>query len=272
MSIRYLQGEQLARALAVRDLTDPQQGPHAMQKLLALLHESLAARWGCRRLLHRPPALVTSADSADLLGQPAAGNGAAQPHYVTPGYQLRSRTSAAIPALLRGLSIDPPDDLLLICPGLAYRYDGSDQGHFSAPHQLELWRIHNGQLGGIELAEMVRCVVQAALPGRDYRLLPTAEPYVRQCLQIEVSHEGVWMEIGRCGLADHELLRRCGLDPQTHSGLAMELELDHMLVLHKGIPDISLLRSQDPRIAAQMLDLEPYRPIASAPARQRELS
>jgi phenylalanyl-tRNA synthetase alpha chain len=33
-------------------------------------------------------------------------------------------------------------------------------------------------------------------------------------------------------------------------------------VLRKGIPDITLLRSPDARVAEQMLDLEPYRPVA----------
>jgi phenylalanyl-tRNA synthetase alpha chain len=43
-------------------------------------------------------------------------------------------------------------------------------------------------------------------------------------------------------------------------------------MLRKGIDDIRLLRSHDPRIASQMLDLDPYRPVSSQPAIQRDLS
>jgi tRNA synthetases class II core domain (F) len=39
------------------------------------------------------------------------------------------------------------------------------------------------------------------------------------------------------------------------SGLALGMGLDRLLMLVKHIPDIRLLRSVDPRIAGQMLDL-----------------
>jgi phenylalanyl-tRNA synthetase alpha chain len=56
------------------------------------------------------------------------------------------------------------------------------------------------------------------------------------------------------------------------SGLAMGIGLDRMLMLRKGIEDIRALRSTDPRIQAQMLDLEPYRPVSSQPPVYRDLS
>jgi phenylalanyl-tRNA synthetase alpha chain len=43
-------------------------------------------------------------------------------------------------------------------------------------------------------------------------------------------------------------------------------------MLRKQIPDIRLLRSADPRIAGQMLDLLSYRPVSSQPAIRRDLS
>jgi phenylalanyl-tRNA synthetase alpha chain len=43
-------------------------------------------------------------------------------------------------------------------------------------------------------------------------------------------------------------------------------------MLRKGVPDIRLLRSDDPRIASQMLDLAPYRPVSTMPAITRDLS
>jgi phenylalanyl-tRNA synthetase alpha chain len=55
-------------------------------------------------------------------------------------------------------------------------------------------------------------------------------------------------------------------------GLALGLGLDRFLMLRKGIPDIRLLRSTDTRIAEQMLDLAPYRPVSSMPAVSRDLS
>ena len=48
--------------------------------------------------------------------------------------------------------------------------------------------------------------------------------------------------------------------------------LDRMLMLVKGIPDIRLLRSADPRIAGQMRDLAAYQPVSSMPPVTRDLS
>jgi phenylalanyl-tRNA synthetase alpha chain len=48
--------------------------------------------------------------------------------------------------------------------------------------------------------------------------------------------------------------------------------LDRMLMLRKGIPDIRLLRSSDPAVAAQLTDLAPYRPVSALPPVRRDLS
>jgi phenylalanyl-tRNA synthetase alpha chain len=52
----------------------------------------------------------------------------------------------------------------------------------------------------------------------------------------------------------------------------MGLGLDRLLMLAKGIEDIRLIRSEDPRVASQMLDLSPYRPVSRHPAVRRDLS
>jgi len=83
---------------------------------------------------------------------------------------------------------------------------------------------------------------------------------------------GGWVEIGECGLALPALLAENGLDPAGWSGLAMGLGLDRLVMLRKGLDDIRLLRSNEPRVAGQMLDLEPYRPVSTMPAVDRDLS
>jgi hypothetical protein len=66
--------------------------------------------------------------------------------------------------------------------------------------------------------------------------------------------------------------------PTTTTGSAtrprrsLGMGLDRLLMLAKRIPDIRLLRSGDPRVAGQMLDLAPYRPVSSMPAITRDLS
>jgi phenylalanyl-tRNA synthetase alpha chain len=43
-------------------------------------------------------------------------------------------------------------------------------------------------------------------------------------------------------------------------------------MLVKGVPDIRLLRAADPRVAGQMLGLEPYRAVSAMPPIRRDLS
>jgi phenylalanyl-tRNA synthetase alpha chain len=60
--------------------------------------------------------------------------------------------------------------------------------------------------------------------------------------------------------------------PSYYTGLAMGIGLDRALMLRKGIDDIRLLRSPDSRVAEQMRDLEPYRPVSAQPPVRRDLS
>jgi len=265
--------EALGRALALRDLSDPAQGPHAMQTLVARITGALAGRWGCGTRIHRAHPVVAVADNYDRLhiGPGAVTRDARYTRYVAPGRVLRTHTTALIPPLLRGLAAAPPADVLLACPGLAYRRDQIDRLHTGEPHQMDLWRIAARPLGGDDLREMVDALVQAIVPGAAYRLNPSPHPYTVDGVEIEVEWEGEWMEIGECGVALPAILRESGL-PDPHAGLAMGVGLDRLLMRMKGIPDIRLLRSADPRIAAQMRDLEPYRPVSHQPPIRRDLS
>jgi phenylalanyl-tRNA synthetase alpha chain len=101
-----------------------------------------------------------------------------------------------------------------------------------------------------------------------------------------------WVEIGECGLAAPAVISASGLPAEGSAaaddgrggarhmegptegwtGLAMGLGLDRLLMLRKGIPDIRLLRSADPRIATQMLDLRPYQVVSTLPPVGRDVS
>jgi phenylalanyl-tRNA synthetase alpha chain len=275
MSVSILSAEELRRALSVRDLTDPTSGPHALQQLVEAALEALRQAWSCAVRVHRQSPIVSIADNYDRLHYPPGGaaRDARYTRYVCDTALLRTQTSAMIPGLLRSLAEVPPEDVLLACPGLVYRRDCIDRLHTGEPHQMDLWRIRRGApLGVSDLREMIDTVVRALLPGRELRVEPARHPYTTDGLQIDVRDGEQWVEIGECGLALPALLAENGLEPGLTTGLAMGLGLDRILMLRKGLDDIRLLRSADPRIASQMLDLEPYRPVSSMPAVRRDLS
>ena len=274
MSAQVIDAPAYRRALAVRDLTDAAHGPHAMQLLVRDAIEALQELWSCPVIVYRAPPLVPVADNYDDLHYPADGaaRDARYTRYVAERQLLRTQTSSMIPQALRMIAPARYDDVLLACPGLTYRRDAIDRLHVGEPHQLDLWRITQVPVSGHDLTQMIECVAGAVLPGKELRVEPASHPYTIDGLEVHACVRGAWIEILECGLVLPQLLANAGYDPTTYNGLAMGIGLDRMLMLRKGIDDIRLLRSKDPRIALQMLDLSSYRTVSSQPAIQRDLS
>jgi phenylalanyl-tRNA synthetase alpha chain len=265
--------EAVRRALSIRDLTDPLEGAHALQQLVDGCARALTGRWGCPERRQRSSPIVSVADNYDRLRYPPQGvaREGTYTRYVCESAVLRTQTSAMIPPLLREVAASGGGEVLLVCPGIVYRRDCIDRLHTGEPHQLDLWRIRPGEpFVPDDLREMVAEVVSVASPGRPWRVVPAEHPYTIDGLQIDVLDDSSWIEVGECGVAHPELLAASGL--RGHSGLAMGLGLDRLLMLRKGISDIRLLRASDPRIAGQMLDLSPYRTVSTMPPIRRDLS
>ncbi|MGH3461266.1 MAG: hypothetical protein ACRDP9_07275 [Kribbellaceae bacterium] len=265
---------ELDQALQIRDLSDPAAGPHATQLVVDELRTALTSAWPVAERVVRDHPVVTMADNYDDLGYAADAvtRDARYTRYVDAEHVLRSHSSAMIPPALRELADRPDhDDVLLVCPGICYRRDAVDWQHTGTPHQLDLWRITRGPSTPDDLLAMIGLVVEAALPGAEWRAVPSEHPYTVGGRQIDVHWHGEWVEIGECGVAAPHVLRTAGLD-ETWSGLAMGLGLDRLVMLRKGVPDIRLLRSADPRIARQLLDLAPYKPVSHMPPVRRDLS
>lgn len=264
---------ELDRALALRDLSDPDRGPHAMQLLVDAIVDALEGAWGCRVRAYRGGPVVRVEDNYGVLGYPvdAPAREARYSRYVDAGHMLRAHTTAMVPAALRALA-DAPDQVVA-CPGLVYRRDVVDRLHVGEPHQLDLWRARrDAPLTEADLDEMVELVVAAVLPGAEWRTLRTTHPYTTAGREVEVLVGGEWVELLECGLAATHVLAAGGLDGGRWSGLALGLGLDRAVMLRKGIGDIRLLRSDDPRVAGQMRTLEPYRDVSSMPPTARDLS
>ena len=265
-----LSPDQLAAALALRDLTDPAAGRHAVQLVVDRLETALAGLWGVPVVRHPGPRVVLIKDNYDRLRY--------RPHDVTRGRRytryldgdrmLRSHTTAHIPGLLRSMAATS-DGVLLSVPGMCYRRDVIDRHHVATPHQLDLWLIRRGgpALGETDLRAMVAAVTGAVLPGAPVDTPASPHPYTLSGREIYAG--GV--EVGECGIAHPDVLRAAGLGDRA-AGLAMGLGLDRLVMLVKGVPDIRLLRAADPRVAAQMGDLNAYRPVSAMPPVRRDLS
>ena len=273
--MKIIDSEVLERALALRDLTDPAQGPHAIQKVLDAAVLALSQAWECPTRIVRLHPVVSLADNYDALHYPADGaaRDARYTRYVSPTQVLRTQTSTLIPPTLRALAGASPPEVLLVAPGLVWRRDVIDRLHVGEPHQVDLWpiRTRGPVLGPSDLAAMIASVAEAVVPGLSVQVTPAEHPYTLEGRQIDAKVAGQWVEIGECGLALPTLLAEAGL-PEGSSGLAMGLGLDRLVMIRKGLDDIRLLRATDPRISAQMLDLAPWRPVSNRPPIRRDLS
>ncbi|MFH8760360.1 PheS-related mystery ligase SrmL [Streptomyces atroolivaceus] len=271
----HLSAEQLAHDLSIRDLSDPADGPHALQIVLRHAVDALADRWGSQVRWWRGERTVTVEDNYDNLGYRPDDitRDTRYTRYVDDQRMLRSHSSALIPSALRALAAEPADDVLLVCPGLVYRRDSIDRLHTGMPHQVDLWRLtrRSTPMTTADLGQMVTTLLDALLPGAEHRHEDRVHPYTLSGRQVDVDSDGEWIEVAECGLAHPKVLERAGLDA-SWSGLALGMGLDRMLMLLKGIPDIRILRSAEPSVAAQMADLTPYRPVSAMPAVRRDLS
>ena len=278
-----LSAHDLQVALELRDLSDPADGPHAMQLLLDEVLGALSGAWPCALDVQRRRPLVSVEDNYDRLGYAAADitRDARYSRYAAETVMLRSHTSAGVPPALRALAAahtaDRGLDVLLALPGLCYRRDSIDRLHVGTPHQVDLWRITctdpaGRRLDAEDLQRMIELLVGAVLPGACWRTSPARHPYTTGGLQVDVHTTSGWVELAECGLAAEHVLAGAGLNPDRYSGLALGMGLDRALMLRKGIDDIRLLRATEPRIATQLLDLAPWRPVSSQPPVRRDLS
>jgi phenylalanyl-tRNA synthetase alpha chain len=246
--VTYLTPQALAADLALRDLTDPAQGPHAIQLIVDPVLAAVTSRWDADLVVDRGERTVDVADNYDRLGYTADATtrDARYTRYVDAGRLLRSQTSALVPPALRRIAAAGRTEVVLACPGMVYRRDAIDRLHTGTPHQLDLWRITSRPVTEADLDEMIAVLLGALVPGLPYRQEPRVHPYTERGRQVDVWHDGRWVEVWECGLAHPGVLAAAGL--AGCGGLALGMGLDRMLMLVKGIGDIRLFRSADPRI------------------------
>jgi phenylalanyl-tRNA synthetase alpha chain len=277
MKQELMSPERMAASLAIPDLTDPKNGIHAINIVAKKIQIALEAAYG--KIIaaeHRTDPRVTVEENYDQLLFPKdnAGRSSRYTRYVTSEVVLRTHTSAAIPRWLKETDRGLMDDIIVPVPGLCYRRDVVDKTHCAEPHQMDIWRIKKGspRLERNELIKMVETILESVIPGYRYRANEVQHPYTINGLEIEILVNGEWLEVLECGEAHPTILKNAGLDPEEYSGLAVGMGLDRLVMIIKKIDDIRVLRSLDPRVKKQMVNLETYIPVSNQPPAVRVLS
>jgi phenylalanyl-tRNA synthetase alpha chain len=279
MYIEPIGKQALENYLSITDLTQSPT-PHAIR----LVYEKVAERMrqihpSSNVRVYRKDPTVSVEDNYDnlLITKDNISRSSTYTHYVDQTHILRTHTSAHLPGILRDLAgREDWEDVVILLSGLAYRRDVSDKKHVSEVHMLEMWRVvKNAQRKVIvkdDLLNVVKVVAVVAAPGWQLRIENSPHPYTKQGIEVNAVKGDRDIEILECGLINDEILTRAGLDPATHSGWALGMGLDRLVMTIKEIPDVRYLRSTNPRIAEQMTHLEPYKEVSNQPAIKRDLS
>jgi len=223
-TLNYLTPDQLSRALNMRDLTDPAQGEHAIQALLDAVVGALQTEWRSTVRHVRNSPLVPVRENYDRLGYDTNDVTRARRYtrYVSPTVMLRSHTSAELPVALEDYADRESVDELIVAPGLVYRRDVVDRSHVGEPHQVDLWRIRSTPaMRDEDMLTMIGLLVDSVLPGAQWTATDVTHPYTEGGRQIDVLHNGEWLELAECGRIHPDVLRGSGLNPERWSGLAL---------------------------------------------------
>lgn len=277
MEKKIMSSERLKTSLAIPDLTDPKNGIHAVNIVINNIKQALEKFYvGVNIEEIRSNPIVSSKENFDDLLFPVnnVGRSSRYTRYVTENTVLRTHTSSGIPNWLKQASHNSISDTIVILPGVCYRRDVVDKTHCGEPHQMDIWRIKHGlpHFNRSHLIHLVETILSCTIPGCEYRANEVKHPYTMHGLEVEILVNGLWLEILECGEAHPIILKNAGLNPEEYSGLALGMGLDRLVMIIKNINDIRILRSENPRIKHQMLNLEKFIIVSDQPATKRVLS
>ncbi len=161
---------------------------------------------------------------------------------------LRTHTS---PVQIRTMMGRKPP-IRIIAPGRVYRLD-SDATHTPMFHQIEGLVIDEAtHLGHLKwtLTEFAKAFFE--VDDVKMRFRASHFPFTEPSMEVDIGAEaigkpGKWLEILGSGMVHPNVIRNCGLDPDTYQGFAFGMGIDRLAMLKYGIPDLRAMFSGDLR-------------------------
>ncbi|RRV06747.1 hypothetical protein EGJ27_13395 [Pseudomonas sp. v388] len=269
----------LENSLSLEDLTELSFAgeSHAVRLLYLKILEDIRRSGWPQAVILTGQRVVSAQENYGLLGYDPAEVTLGNEHtrWVTETTLLRTQTTSQIPAALRVAAQrrKPQELVTLAAPGMTYRRDTRDRWHCAEPHQMDIWVLGDPDISTSDnLLKLVSDILASAVPGQSWEYSHSPHHYTEEGIEINVINDGCRVEVLECGRIARSLLQRLDIDPQQHGGLALGMGLDRLVMLHKGIPDIRLLRDPHPRVRSQMLDLAPWRSVSRLPSIIRDIS
>lgn len=274
-SISILSQEEINQLISKPDLV--QDNHHAIGLLIKEIETSLAQKYNVLPKLIYGNSIVSLEDNYYALNydKKEITLSSRYTKYVSDTHILRTQMTSVVPELLRQYNkVKNIQDELYICPGKVYRRDVRDKTHVGEPHQCDIWYITKKQQTRTDLLALVETIIglieRLVQKKVQWRYVETVHNYTEDGIEVEMMHNGQWLEILECGLISQKVLNNHGIT--NLSGLALGLGLERLVMIVKNIADIRTLYSSDIRIKEQLTNLKKYKEVSKQPVLKRDLS
>jgi len=161
---------------------------------------------------------------------------------------LRSQTSTV---QIRVMEQTPPP-VRVISMGRVYRPDTADPTHYPMFHQIEGLLIDD-RVTMADLKSVLRLFAANFFGGEDVhiRFRPSFFPFTEPSVEVDMSWQGGWIEMGGAGMVDPNVLRAVGYDPEQLSGFAFGLGIERICARRHHVTDIREFYRNDVRFLRQ---------------------
>jgi len=163
---------------------------------------------------------------------------------------LRTHTS---PVQIRAL-LDRELPVYIVSIGRTFRTDELDATHTPVFHQVEGLAVDKN-LTMAHLRGTLDAFARAQFgPQGRTRFRPHFFPFTEPSAEVDIwfpNKKGGpgWVEWGGCGMVNPNVLRACGIDPESYSGFAFGMGLERTLQFRNGIPDMRDMVEGDVRFS-----------------------
>jgi phenylalanyl-tRNA synthetase alpha chain len=163
------------------------------------------------------------------------------------GLLLRSQTSTV---QIRVMEKTPPP-VRIISLGRVYRPDTADATHFPMFHQIEGLLVDR-HVTMSDLKSVLRLFARSAFADDVHiRFRPSFFPFTEPSVEVDMSWQGGWIEMGGAGMVDPNVLSAVGYDPEEFSGFAFGLGIERICARRHGVTDIREFYKNDVRFLHQ---------------------
>ncbi len=164
-----------------------------------------------------------------------------------PPLLLRSQTSTV---QIRVMEKTRPPVRIISC-GRVYRPDTADATHYPMFHQMEGLLVDRN-VTMADLKSVLRLFARSAFADDVHiRFRPSFFPFTEPSVEVDMSTDRGWIEMGGAGMIDPNVLREVGYDPEEYSGFAFGLGIERICARRHGITDIRELFKNDVRFLHQ---------------------